>query len=181
MTLLRVIRLALLLPCLLLPALAAAQSVADVPLVDQHGRDFRLASLHGKVVLLVFGFTHCPHICPVEMARVSAAMALLQDQREQVAAVFITVDPQRDSPGVIGAYTGKFHPDIIGLTGTEQALDLVSGHYRVRRDRQALADGVYLVDHGFSLYVLDRQGEARVAVLPGLPPAHIASLVRDLL
>ena len=181
MTLMRVIRLALLLPCLLLPALVVAQPVADVPLVDQDGRDFRLAALHGKVVLLVFGFTHCPHICPVEMARVSAAMALLKDQREQVAAVFVTVDPLRDSPGVIGAYTAKFHPDIIGLTGTEQNLDRVSGHYRVRRDRQALADGDYLVDHGFSLYVLDRQGEAQVAVLPGLPPAHIAALVRDLL
>ena len=124
---------------LLLPLLAQAQPVADIPLVDQQGREFRLASLHGRVVLLVFGFTHCPHICPAEMARVSAALDQLRDVRGEVAAAFVTVDPQRDTPDVIAAYVAQFHRDIVGLTGSPEALDAVADHYRVKRDRQPAA------------------------------------------
>lgn len=166
--------------CLLLPTLVVARDVGEVMLVDQDGADFQLASLHGSVVLLVFGFTHCPHICPVEMARVSAALRELEPRGEQVRAVFITVDPGRDSPAVIKAYIDNFHPGIVGLTGTAEALDAVADHYRVKHEATATANGDYLIDHGYSLYLLNRQGEAEVAVLPGLPPSHIVTLVQQL-
>ena len=166
--------------CLCLPLLSWSRDAGTVPLIDQQGAEFQLASLRGDVVLLVFGFTHCPHICPVEMARVSAALRELQDAQQPVRAVFITVDPGRDSPAVIRAYLENFQPGIIGLTGTAQNLDVVADHYRVKREPLPGAGEDYLVDHGYSLYLLNRQGEAEVAVLPGLPPSHIVDLVRQL-
>ena len=166
--------------CLCLPLLSWSRDAGTVPLIDQQGAEFQLASLRGDVVLLVFGFTHCPHICPVEMARVSAALRELQDAQQAVRAVFITVDPGRDSPAVIRAYLENFQPGIIGLTGTAQNLDVVADHYRVKREPQPGAGKDYLVDHGYSLYLLNRQGEAEVAVLPGLPPSHIVDLARQL-
>ena len=167
---------------LLLPSIAAGQAVGSVILVDQDGRDFQLASLHGSVVLLVFGFTNCPHICPVEMARASAALHDLESYGDRFQGVFITVDPRRDSPEVIKAYLKNFHPGFIGLSGTESALAAVADSYRVKRAKiQVTADDLYLVDHGYSLYILNQQGEAEVAVLPGLPPKHIVSIVSNLL
>jgi protein SCO1/2 len=167
--------------CLLLPLSSLARDAGNVTLLDQDGRDFQLASLRGSVVLMVFGFTHCPHICPVEMARVSAALRELGPRSKQVRGVFVTVDPQRDSPEVVKAYLQNFHPGIIGLTGTPTALDEVADQYRVKRVKQAIGEGDYLIDHGYSLYLLNQQGEAEVAVLPGLPPSHIVTLVRQLL
>lgn len=167
--------------CLCLPLLAWSRDVGTVTLVDHRGADFQLASLRGSVVLLVFGFTHCPHICPVEMARVSAALRELQAAQQPVQAVFVTVDPGRDSPDVIGAYLENFQPGIIGLTGTAENLDAVADHYRVKRVPQPGAGGDYQVDHGYSLYLLNRRGEAEVAVLPGLPPSHVVNLARQLL
>lgn len=167
--------------CLALPASVAGLEAGRVTLVDQDGRDFQLSSLHGQVVLLVFGFTHCPHICPVEMARVSAALRQLTPLADRVTGVFLTVDPERDTPAVIKAYISQFHPGIVGLTGTPAALDAVADHYSVKRVKQPLASGGYLVDHGYSLYILNQRGEAEVAVLPGLPPAHIVALVEALL
>jgi protein SCO1/2 len=155
--------------------------LAGLPLVDQQGREFRLDSLQGRVVLLVFGFTNCPHICPVEMARVTAALQQLDDVKTELAALFVTVDPARDSPEVIRNWLQHFHPAFLGVTGEEADLTAVAEHFRVKRELQADPDGGYLVDHGFSLYILDREGRAQVAVLPGLPPSHVASLVRDLL
>ena len=167
---------------LLLPAVATEQAVGGVTLVDQNGRDFQLASLHGSVVLLVFGFTNCPHICPVEMARVSAALYELERYGDRVQGIFITVDPDRDTPEVIKVYLKSFHPDFIGLSGTESALTAVADRYRVKRAKiQAPAHDLYLVDHGYSLYILNQQGEAEVLVLPGLPPQHIVSIVSNLL
>ncbi len=166
--------------CLLLPVASLAGDASNVTLLDQDGRDFQLASLRGSVVLMVFGFTHCPHICPVEMARVSAALRQLEPLGVQVRGVFITVDPQRDSPEVVKAYLRNFHPGIIGLTGTPAALDKVADQYRVKRVKQTIAEGDYLIDHGYSLYLLNQQGEAEVAVLPGLPPSHIVTLVQRL-
>lgn len=167
--------------CLLLPLSSPARDAGNVTLLDQDGRDFQLASLRGSVVLMVFGFTHCPHICPVEMARVSTALRQLEPRGNSVRGVFVTVDPQRDSPEVVKAYLQNFHPGIIGLTGTPAALDKLADYYRVKRVKQSIGEGDYLIDHGYSLYLLNQQGEAEVAVLPGLPPSHIVSLVRQLL
>ncbi len=159
----------------------ALADVGSIELVDQHGRAFTLDSLRGSVVLLVFGFTNCPHICPVEMARVSAALRELEPLGKQVRGVFITVDPGRDTPEVIKRYISSFYPGITGLTGAMADIEAVTAHYRVKRVEQPIAGGDYLVDHGYSLYVLNREGEAEAAVLPGLPPSHIVTLVRQLM
>lgn len=178
---LRYSRCVLLLCCLLQPWIAHAQEgVGSIPLIDQDGADFRLSAVHGSVVLLLFGFTHCPHICPVEMARLTAALETLDDRGQAVKALFITVDPQRDSPAVIKQYLGHFHPAITGLSGTPGNLEVVADYYRVKRLQLPMAQGSYLVDHGSSLYLLNPQGEPEALVPPGLPPSHIVSLVEAL-
>ena len=159
----------------------APTEVGRVELLDQDGHAFQLDSLRGSVVLLVFGFTNCPHICPVEMARVSAALRELEPLGKQVRGVFITVDPGRDTPEVIKRYIDNFYPGITGLTGTMADIEAVTAHYRVKRVEQPTAGGDYLVDHGYSLYLLNGQGDVEAAVLPGLPPSHIVTLVRQLL
>jgi len=158
-----------------------AGDISDIVLVDQEGRDVSLSSMFGQVVLLVFGFTHCPHICPVEMARAGAALEALGDAAGQVRAVFITVDPQRDTPDVIKAYLGNFHPGFIGLTGEPADLAAIAEHYRVKRVVLEQQNANVLFDHGYSLYLLNRQGEAEAVVLPGLPPEHIVALLQELI
>ena len=173
---------ALLLCCLLQPWTIgmAGEGVGSIPLIDQDGADFQLSALHGSVVLLLFGFTHCPHICPVEMSRVTSALETLESRGQEVQAIFISVDPQRDSPAVIKSYLSHFHPAIIGLTGTPDNLDAVTDYYRVKRVQSPTAQGSYLVDHGSSLYLLNSQGEPEALVPPGLPSSHIVSLVEAL-
>ena len=173
---------ALLLCCLLQPWVIAlaGEGVGSVQLIDQDGSDFRLSSLHGGVVLLLFGFTHCPHICPLEMSRLTAALETLESSGQEVKAIFITVDPQRDSPAVIKHYLSHFHPAIVGLTGTPENLQAVTDYYRVKRVQLPTAQGSYLVDHGNSLYLLNSQGEPEALVPPGLPSSHIVTLVEAL-
>ena len=170
---------ALLLCCLLEPwaNALAGEGVGSVQLIDQDGADFRLSSLHGSVALLLFGFTHCPHICPLEMSRLTAALQTLEGRGQEVKAIFITVDPQRDSPAVIKKYLSHFHPAIVGLTGTPGNLATVTDYYRVKRVQLPTAQGSYLVDHGNSLYLLNSQGEPEALVPPGLPASHIVTLV----
>ncbi len=172
----------LLLCCLLQPwtMAIAGEGVGAIPLIDQDGADFRLSAVHGSVVLLLFGFTHCPHICPLEMSRLTAALETLESRGQEVKAIFITVDPQRDSPAVIKSYLSHFHPTIIGLTGMPGNLDAVTDYYRVKRVQAPTTQGSYLVDHGNSLYLLNAQGEPEALVPPGLPSSHIVNLVAAL-
>jgi len=172
----------LLLGLLLLTAgSGASQLGGDFTLTDQHGERFQLDQLRGKVVLLFFGYTYCPDICPTELASIAAVFDALEERALQVQGLFVTVDPERDTPEVLNNYVRYFHEDLIGLTGTAAEIERVALQHRVRYSKHELDDGNYTIDHSAQLYVIDREGTLTSAVPYGLPAEHVLNVVDDLL
>ena len=153
----------------------------DFSLTDHHGDAFELSQLRGKLVLLFFGYTFCPDICPTELSNLAAVLNGLGDQGERVQGLFVSLDPERDTPEVLREYTGYFNPSLIGLTGAGEEVDRIAQMYRVRYQRHERPDGRYSLDHTADLYVIDQQGELAAVVPYGLPPEHVLRLVRDML
>jgi protein SCO1/2 len=132
--------------------------MADFQLIDQHGADFRLSDLKGKLVLVFFGYTYCPDICPITLAEFKQIKENLAQQADKVRFVFITVDPQRDSPEVLAKHLQNFDPQFIGLTGPEEELARVWKQFGAYREiRQVEGSQNYLVDHTVRIYVLDAE------------------------
>ncbi len=132
--------------------------MADFRLTDQYGSDFRLSDLKGRVVFVFFGYTYCPDVCPITLATFRQVNANLAEQAEKVRFVFITVDPQRDSPEVLARHLRNFDPQFVGLTGSEEELAKVWKQFGAfRQIRQVEGSENYLVDHTARIYVLDAE------------------------
>lgn len=155
----------------------------DFTLTDGTGKPFSLKQLRGKVVLLAFGFSHCPDVCPTELLGYAEAVKLLGAEAADVAVVFVSIDPERDTPDLIGRYVKQFHPDFIGLTATEgQSLALVKQQYRIVAAKAEIkSPTAYNMDHTPGAYLLDRKGDALVFVPYGHSPEQIAADIRILL
>jgi protein SCO1/2 len=144
--------------------------------------DFPLSQQQGQVVLVFFGYTYCPDVCPATLGEFKQVYKRLGKQADQVEALFITVDPQRDTPEKMQQYTAAFDPHIRGLTGSMDELERVWQAYGVYRQEQPTGeDGVYLVDHSARTYLIDRQGNLRVTFAFGTPVDDIVSDVKYLL
>jgi len=132
--------------------------MTDFQLIDQHGANFRLSDLKGKLVLVFFGYTYCPDVCPITLAEFKQVKANLAQQADKVRFVFITVDPQRDRPEVLAKHLQNFDAQFIGLTGTEEDLAKVWKQFGAYREiRQVEGSQNYLVDHTARIYVLDAE------------------------
>jgi protein SCO1/2 len=118
-------------------------------------RDFR-----GRYMLIFFGFTHCPDICPAELQVIAEALGELGDKAKNVVPIFITLDPERDTPEAMGNYVKSFGPDFVGLTGSPEAIAAAAKAYRVSyakvEDKESAAD--YGVDHSALVYLMDPEG-----------------------
>lgn len=140
-----------------------------------------LARLRGKVVLLYFGYTACPDICPTNLAIIALALrALTAKELQQVKVVFVSVDPQRDTPQRLADYVAYFHPNILGVTGSTVAVAAVAERYGAafRRSEQSGSAMGYMVDHSAYTYVIDPAGRL-VEVLDHATPAEtIVATVR---
>ena len=135
----------------------------DITLVNAAGKEFRLSEQTGKVVLIFFGFTHCTDICPTTLARYREIYDRLGDQSESVRFVYITVDPERDTPEIMDGYTKGFNPDFIGLSGTEVDLLPIYQYYGVFREKQEiLSASDYEMNHTSVTFVIDKQGKWRL-------------------
>ncbi len=122
-------------------------------------KPFRLSDQKGQIVLLFFGYTHCPDVCPVTLSHFKQIKADLGDQADQVRFVFITVDPERDTADQLSQYLPNFDPDITGLTGSRQSLESVWKSYGVYQAKQEVGSAAgYLVDHTARTYLIDQQG-----------------------
>lgn len=155
----------------------------DFTLTDANGRPFRLAGERGREVVLFFGYTRCPDVCPATMAQLARVeRELPAADRARVQVVFVTVDPQRDTPAVIKRYVALFDPSFVGLTGTEAQLDPVFDAYHVWHQRipGTKASG-YLMAHSGSVYLIDPAGDLRVLHDWTDPAPAIASDVKELL
>lgn len=154
----------------------------DFTLQDQHGNSFRLADQRGRVVLLFFGYTSCPDVCPTTLAEFKQVRERLGDKAAGVRFVFVTVDPERDTPERVGEYVRRFDPAFIGLSGTEAELQPVWDGYFVFREIPEHAPGSnYLVGHTGNVYAIDPQGNLRLTFPFGMAAESMADDVAHLL
>jgi protein SCO1/2 len=127
-------------------------------LTDQNGRAVTEADFRGKTLLVFFGFTHCPDICPTTLFEISETLRRLGPDADKAAALFVTVDPERDTPAKLKDYVSSFHPRIFGLTGTRAEIDAVLKEYRVYAKKVPLEGGDYTMDHSAVVYLMDKRG-----------------------
>lgn len=155
---------------------------ADFELSDQHGQPFRLSDQDGQVVLLFFGYTHCPDVCPLTLSDFKLIKSDLGDQADRVRFVFVTVDPERDTREVIGQYMQNFDPDFIGLTADRATLEQVWKDYGVYQAKQDVGSAAgYLVDHTARTYLVDQQGNWRLTYPFEMEYGDISKDIRYLL
>ncbi|HUL18249.1 MAG TPA: SCO family protein [Steroidobacteraceae bacterium] len=154
----------------------AARAVPDFSLLDSAGRAFTPGDLKGTPTLVFFGFTHCPDVCPTTLVK----LAQLRRQAPLAAGlrvVFVSVDPQRDTPSVLEQYVHAFDPQFIGLTGEPAAIAQLARGFGVAVNRVELPGGDYTMDHSAVLFLLD--ADARLVAL-FTPPFDVAALAKDL-
>ncbi len=142
-----------------------------------------LESMRGKVVVLYFGYTMCPDVCPTSLALLASALnGLSKDELKQVKALFISVDPDRDGLERLQSYAAFFHPSIQGVTGTDEQLAAIAKQYGAAYKKTKEDSAMdYVVDHTADLYLIDQQGKLRGSIKHGTPPAEILKSLRQLL
>ena len=127
-------------------------------LIDQNGRPFTDQDLKGRPFLVFFGFTNCPEICPTTLFEVSEVLRRLGPDADRARALFITVDPERDTPDKLKDYISSFDPHLIGLTGDPDAIAATAKAYRVYSKKVSLEGGSYTMDHSTIVYLMDKEG-----------------------
>ncbi|KAH9436680.1 hypothetical protein MCOR02_000349 [Pyricularia oryzae] len=151
-------------------------------LIDQDGRPFSSDSLKGRYSLVYFGFSHCPDICPEELDKMALMFDEVQKERPgALAPVFVTCDPERDTPEVLKEYLAEFHPDFIGLTGTYEQIKAMCKAYRVyfSTPRDVKPGQDYLVDHSIYFYLMDPEGDFVEALGRQHSPKAGANIILD--
>ena len=156
-------------------------------LVDQTGAPVTEADFAGRPMLIYFGFTYCPDICPFSLQVMAAALELMpEEQRAEFQPILITIDPERDTAEQLALYisSSAFPDNLVGLTGSPEQIAAVAGEYRVIY-RRALEEGApedtYTMDHTSLIYLMDRQGEFHSVYAHGTPPAQLAEGLQDFL
>ena len=153
-------------------------------LADAAGVPFDLAGEKGKVVLIFFGYTHCPDVCPTTLVDWRHASDSLGSRASEVKFVFVSVDPERDTPAVVQRYAAHFAPTFIGVTGSRADIDATLAAWKLAAFRDGVPgaqDAAYTVSHPSQVFVVDREGQLRLMHRAGLTPTQIAADVRALL
>jgi protein SCO1/2 len=151
-------------------------------LTDHTGKPRALSDFRGKVVLVSFGFTQCPDVCPTTLTDLAAARKQLGADASQVQVLFVTVDPQRDTTALLAQYVPAFDPTFIGLSGDDAAVAKTAKDFNMYvQQRPGTKPGTYSVDHSTQVYAFDRQGRVRLIFPFGTPVAAIASDLKVLL
>jgi protein SCO1/2 len=154
----------------------------DFHLQDHTGKPRSIADFKGKVVMLFFGYTHCPDQCPTTMAEMAGVRSKLGEDGRRVQGLFVTVDPRRDTPQVLAQYVSAFDPSFLGLYGDENTTAAVASEFKFYyRVQKTDAQGNYSVDHGSVIYVFDPTGHLRLLISPGTSVDAMAADVALLL
>ena len=154
----------------------------DFALNDQDGKPRTLADFKGKAVVIFFGYTHCPDVCPTTMAEMAAVMKELGPDADRVQVLFVTLDPERDTPALLKQYVPAFDPRFIGLSGDAEATAKVAKEFRVFYQKvPGKTEGSYTMDHTAASYVFDPQGRVRLFVRHGQGPDPIVHDLKVLL
>ena len=153
-------------------------------LMDARGRAISDQDFPGRFQLIAFGYTFCPDICPTTLAEMSLIMDKLGKRAELLQPLFVTVDPERDTPEVLRRYTEFFHPRIIGLTGSPELVRRVADHFKVRYEKHwepGAEKDKYSVDHSAGMYLLGPGGEFLAKFAYATPPQEAADRIRALM
>lgn len=162
------------------PPLAGAAIGGPFALIDEDGQPFDSQRLKGRYTLIYFGYTYCPDVCPVDLQRLMQGLKQFEARSPERAArvqpVFITVDPERDTPAIVKQFTSAFHPRLIGLTGDRPAIDAALKAYRIYARKVGPADSKdYLIDHSANGFLFDPDGNAMVLFASDDSPEAVAA------
>src|SRR5262249_55171688 len=157
----------------------------EFTLVDQNGKTVTDRDFRGKYMLIFFGFTHCPDICPAELQVMSAALDALGPKAEEVAPIFVTLDPGHDTPEAVGAYVKNFRKNLEGVRGAPAEIDNVAKVYRVayKKFEYKEKDGNYgyTIDHSALVYLREKDGKYLALFAYGTPAAKMTETMRSYL
>lgn len=154
----------------------------DFALEDPGGRQRTLADFRGKAVVVFFGYTQCPDVCPTTLATLAEAMKRLGADADRVQVLFITIDPARDTPALLKQYVPSFDPRFLGLRGDEASTARTAKEFRIIYEKApGTTPGAYTMDHSAGSYVFDPQGRLRLFVSNGQGPDVYAHDLRELL
>lgn len=154
----------------------------ELSLTGHDGKPRTLADFRGKLVVLFFGYAHCPDVCPTTLAEMAAAMKALGADAGRVQVLFVTVDPERDTAEVLAKYVPAFDARFLGLTGDAAAIRRAAKEFKIFYEkRQGSAPGAYTVDHSAQSYVIDAQGRLRLLVRHERIAEDLAQDLRTLL
>jgi len=159
---------------------------ADFPkplkLTDHHGQMRSMSDFAGKAVIMFFGFTHCPDVCPTTMLDLKKTMKLLGEQANEVQVLFVTVDPRRDTQEVLAQFVPSFDERFLGLRGSLQETAETLGNYKIYFSKVPGKDNEsYTIDHSAGMYAFDKQGKVRLYLSYGQKAEDIASDIQQLL
>jgi protein SCO1/2 len=154
----------------------------ELNLLDHNGKARRLADFRGKVVVVFFGFVHCPDVCPTTLSELAAVARELGTDAERMQVLFVTVDPERDTPQVLRQYVPSFDPRFLGLYGDTEATARAAREFKIFYQKQPLKEGTaYSVDHSAGTYILDREGRLRLFARYGAGAPALLHDIRILL
>ncbi|MCS6803167.1 MAG: SCO family protein [Chloroflexota bacterium] len=155
---------------------------ADFTLRDTSGQLVALSSLRGKPVLLTFGYTSCPDVCPITLAKLAYAKSQLGARGRDLHVIFVTVDPERDRPDVVRAYLDRYDRSFIGLIPTAEELEQVAKLYHLVYEKEPASEALgYIINHTAATIVIDREGLVRMLFWPEMTPDEMASDLRTVL
>lgn len=154
----------------------------DFALIDHTGKPRTLADYRGKAVVIFFGYTQCPDVCPTTLAALAEAMKALGPDADRVQVLFVTVDPDRDTQSLLAQYVPAFDPRFVGLYGDAAATERVAKEFKIIYQKQpGPTPGTYTVDHSAGTFIIDPQGRLRVYVSHGQSPDVFVHDLRELL
>jgi protein SCO1 len=154
----------------------------DFVLTDHHGNQHHFKDYVGKTVVLFFGYTHCPDVCPTTLSDLAKAMKLLGAKADKIQVLFVTLDPERDTQDVLAKFVPSFDPRFVGLYGSPQQIEQAAKTFKVFYEKQA-SDGKlgYTIDHNAGSFVFDKQGKVRIYFKFGQKPDEMVSDLNQIL
>jgi protein SCO1/2 len=162
--------------------ITGADYARTLQLPDADGQVRRLSDFKGKLVVIFFGYTQCPDVCPTTLSALVETKGLLGSDGTQLQGVFVTIDPERDTPQILKGYTGAFDPSFVALRGTAEETAAAAKEFKVYyRKAPGKTPESYTMDHTAAAYVLDTEGRPRLYVRHGMPPADLAADLKLLL
>lgn len=154
----------------------------DITLPSTQGPGTRLSDYQGKLVLLNFGFTTCPDVCPAALSRMREVLNAVDPDGGQLQLIFVTIDPERDTIEKLRDYLAYFHPSFVGMSGSDEQIEVAAGLFKVYYQRENLESGIdYGFAHSDQIYLLDKQGRVRATFGSSVTPQQMVKDVQHLL